>query len=281
MGSRGQSMAKERRRAENGAVRQLAKILGGPSGKQTKSAAENMPFQEGAKVISGPRYETKDGYFGVENGARVDEVNELMGRKNGGMTDKWEASLSEEELQAVKAYTGRGYEFINGHLRRKLSEREENDPINRGFINRIPALDSAIDKYELERPTIFHRIAGGSLLGGATRLEDIKKLIGTVTKPDSGYMSVTASATRDMERQFMWGSIPKDGHDNHIRYHVKVAPGKGIGAYVAGVTSNKIDEREFLFARGAKFRITGAYETERETRHGKVIETHVNLEYVR
>jgi len=29
MGSRGQSMAKERRRAENRAVKQLAKILGG------------------------------------------------------------------------------------------------------------------------------------------------------------------------------------------------------------------------------------------------------------
>ena len=77
-----------------------------------------------------------------------------------------------------------------------------------------------------------------------------------------------------MDKAFVSSSAVKgQGFYGEVKYHIKTPAGKGIGAYVDPISMHKgSSESEFLFQRGSKFRIVGAYEDS----YGNL---HCNMEY--
>lgn len=186
--------------------------------------------------------------------AYLESANKALGFGNGGETDKWMAGLSGDESSAFKYYTRRGYSKINNSLRRD-KEIDPNSPLGK----KINAMDNAINRYDLKEPIVFHRAIDGKMLGlkkpdmeklfygGDNRdaLKVIQSKVGQVVY-DKGYAS--SSAARDAS----WGSF------NPIMCHIKTPAGKGIGAYLSGLSSYGSRESEFLFGRRSGFKITGA-----------------------
>lgn len=85
----------------------------------------------------------------------IGDANAAMGYGNGGEADQWTKALSKEEKRAINNYSRRGYDKINGTLRR-LKDGKDVDP-NTPVGKRITAMEDAIDRYNLDRPTVFTR----------------------------------------------------------------------------------------------------------------------------
>lgn len=177
-----------------------------------------------------------------------------LGLDNGGETDRWMGSLSPEETQAVSDYTGSAYEELNDALRR---ERDFDDDGNFDYPELDRQLEKAIDKFNLERNTTFTRGSSAALLGGAGTVEEINAMKGSIVH-DRAYTSSSAHTG--------------GGFDGEVIYHIKTPKGKGIGAYVRGLSHFK-NEDEFLFNKGSAFKVLNAYEDS----WGQV---HCNLRYM-
>ena len=176
-----------------------------------------------------------------------------LGLNNGGEADRWMGDLSPEETQAVSDYTSDAYEELNEAL------RQERD--FKGSSYNYPELDrqleKAIDKFNLEHNTTFIRGSSSALLGGAGTVEEINAMKGSIVH-DKAYTSTSAHTG--------------GGFDGEVVYHINTPKGKGIGAYVRGLSHFK-NENEFLFNKGSAFKIMNAY----EDNWGQV---HCNLKYV-
>ena len=181
----------------------------------------------------------------------ADEIQKKIGN------EAWEERLTEDEEHALDMYMNRDYAFrrMNGALR-----DPDGAPADEQTQALIDDLGSALDKSYLKENVIVTRRSDASLLGGADTAAQVREMYGDVVV-DPGFASASAKAdytafknTRPME------------------YHIKV-PGRqsGVGAYVQNFAESK-NEYEFLFNRGASFRVLGAYE-----QGGK---THVNMEWV-
>lgn len=169
-------------------------------------------------------------------------------------SNEWNNSLSYEENQAVKEYTGSAYTDFNGELRgyppyMSESQREE-------LHESIDNLTNALDRYELQENTVFHRGASPKLLGGAETVDEIRGMIGSVVV-DKGFTSAGIT-------------IGESFYDKPLLFHIATSKGSGIGAYIG--KQNSFGEKEFLFNRGSAFKITGAYE-----KGGQV---NINMTYV-
>lgn len=177
------------------------------------------------------------------------ESHEGLGYGNGGTTDQWIKGLKSSEQDAIQWYTGSAYGPFNDALRNE-------EPLNKKQFKNDQLLQSAMDKYELDKPTVFHRGSSSDLLGGANTVDQINAMVGQVVS-DKAYLSTSAHS--------------KGGFGGEIKYHISTSAGKGIGAYVMPI-SYFPNENEFLFRKGSAFKITGAYEE-----NGQV---HCNLEYI-
>lgn len=172
--------------------------------------------------------------------------------------ESWEKRLTDGQKEALDMYINRDDAFrrINEALRNPEAQA---DPETQRLID---GLGSALDDSYLKENIIAVRRSDDKLIRGAETAADVKRMYGQVVT-DPGFMS--ASAKVDFK--------PYEG-TRDVEYHIKV-PGRqsGVGAYVRNFAEggNK-EEYEFLFNRGASFRIEGAYET-----YGKL---HVNMTYV-
>ena len=173
-----------------------------------------------------------------------------LGLGNGGETDKWMAGLTDMERKSIVKYTGSGYTSINEYLRGQIS----GSPVLKSVVGNI---EKAVNKFNLENPTVFHRGSSAGLLGGANSVTDINKMVGQVVV-DKGFTSTSATSGKGFTHK-------------PIQYHIQTPSGKGIGAFVQGM-SNFASENEFVFNHGSGFKILGAYQ-----KHGEV---HVNMRYI-
>lgn len=176
-----------------------------------------------------------------------------MGSGNGGEADRWGDSLTNNESIAVYQYTqaGKTYRILNEELRKNGETTS--------FKSLDKNLEKALDKYTLEKPTVFERGSSADLLGGATTADEINAMVGSVVV-DRAYTS-SASHTGG-------------GFGGEVCYHISTPSGKGIGAYVDGVSALK-GEDEFLFNKGGMYKITGAYSNPNDSYN-----VHVNMEWI-
>ncbi len=164
----------------------------------------------------------------------------------------WEQSLSADEQKSIKRYSNFLFYSINGTLRNYTNPNRYKDPdIIKDAIN----IESAINKYELKKETVFTRYTNSDFLGGAATESDIRKMVGSIIH-DDGFCSSTSGSKR-IEDTF--------NNDGNIKFLIKTPPGKGIGAYIKNI-SEKGDENEFLFNRGSDFEISDV-----KTEAGKIV----------
>ena len=135
-------------------------------------------------------------------------------------------------------YTGDGYSNINSYLR----GYDNGNKYSIDYIKaQIKSIDKAIASYELAAPIITYRSINSDAF--CEYLDNIEASIG-IEYSDKAFMST--SPTLDSP------ALNKD-----LLMTIKLPSGKGIGAYIDGY--NGLGEKEFLLARGSKFRITNAY----------------------
>lgn len=171
----------------------------------------------------------------------VKESENALGYGNGGETDKWMAGLSEAEKEAVRKYTGSSYSDMNSALR-----EDDYDNLSGYLKKRINNLEAALDKFNLEKPTVFVRGSGTELLNGASTVAEINAMKGQLVV-DKGFTSSSATA----KGSFDW---------KPVIYHINTPSGKGIGGYVRGISGYGSFENEFLFNKGSAYVIKRGYE---------------------
>lgn len=166
-----------------------------------------------------------------------------------GMYPDWERSVSQDEREASVYYTTDAYREINKYLRGKNLD-EAPDKIK----NTVRDIDTAMKKFNLTENITVFRGGSNKLVGGASTLEEIKALVGTVVR-DNGIMStaVTQSAA--------WSST-----GNNIGYEIQIPKGRGRGIFIDPISHYK-GEQEFMVARATNYKITGAY----ADAHGNII----------
>lgn len=213
----------------------------------------------GAEEKTGDRTKV-DGYNVYDSKS---EIESAMGLGTGGEADRWKKRLTPAEEYYAEAYTGNDHRMINEFERKGIVKGDTVEKL----MHRNDILESALDKAVVEKPMLVNRSSSDDLLGGAHTVADIRKMFGQRVT-DRGFMSSEISPTTSASRPY--GS--KHG-EHQIFYHIKVPSGKGIGAYMRGVSPGAKQEQEFLFNRGATFKILGAY----EDATGR---THVNLKWI-
>lgn len=160
------------------------------------------------------------------------EYKELMAQTK---TPEWEKSMTSSESKAVTWYTGSAFWDLNQKLREVSDE-----PLTPTQKKNVALMDAALAKTELTEPLAVYRGSGPELLGGASTVGEIKKLIGA-TVTDSGFVSSSVSKA---------GSFSEP-----IAYKIIVPAGKGHGGYVNNISQHQ-SEMEFLMPRNSSFRIT-------------------------
>ena len=166
-----------------------------------------------------------------------DEHRGLLAKRNSS-NGKWERNLTSHQRYVLNDYTSDGYSNINSYLRGYDNGEKYSIDYVKG---EIAALDKAIADFELREPIITYRSINSDAFW--RNLNDITSLIGTEYS-DPAFMST--SPTKDS------GALNKD-----LLMTIKLPKGKGIGAYIDQY--NGLKEKEFLLARGSRFKITNAH----------------------
>lgn len=218
-----------------------AKGGGGGGGAQWDGDAKNYELNS----------QNSGGYVVNES---LQESYDNLGYTNGGETDKWMNGLSQKERDAFWHYSEDSDPY-NDYMRKRTDyiTNEEKTEINR--------IRNQMENFELEKPMIFHRGSGAALLGGASTVEEVRAMIGK-NVVDDAFTSCAATRGKGF---------------SGIRYHIMTPTGKGIGAFMQGVSTFGSSENEFLFNSGSVFKIIGAYEG---GSHYKDSGLNVNLLYV-
>lgn len=195
----------------------------------------------------------------IEYGS-IEDAERGLGFRNGGETDKWMQSLTTDEFEAVADYSDSYFAEINESLRKGRpfqTGRQDYDDDGYDYNKTDKNIETALGKFNLEKPTVFIRGSDSRLLGGASTVDGINAMVGKVVH-DRGYTSTSTN---------------KEGiFESPMIYHISTPSGKGIGAYISGVSYWDKGESEFLFNKGSAFKIKGAY------KEGSKV--HVNLDYV-
>lgn len=153
---------------------------------------------------------------------------------------KWQNNLTLDQTRAVRDYTGDDYEPINNLLREIWTRKEANDAYQGETtpVTQIFNIDQALKKAELKEPITVYRTC---------EREFLDKLQEGSVFHDEGYGSTSV--------------LPEVVASGDVHMEVDVPAGKGIGAYVAGL-SWKEEEYEFLLARGADYYVEKIEERE-------------------
>lgn len=161
----------------------------------------------------------------------INKLNEVSNSKT------WDTSLSDSEYNAVKYYTGSGYNSINGALYstpfNQMSESKQETVQN---------LEAAINKFELYEGITVTRASDFKLFGAGNgetmTMAQIKDVLAQNNNKLvlNGFLSTGANMN----------GAEIDG--SGLVVHYKVPPSIGAGAYVNPISSHKGSwENEFLF----------------------------------
>lgn len=146
--------------------------------------------------------------------------------------ESWASSLSPNELNAVKVYTGNGYSNINATL------RGISDGYEPGMREHSENLHIALSRASTPCNYTVYRGASEAALGDYNNLSD-EELVGHVIR-DRGFMSTSL----DKERAF----------GGNIQFIIDV-PAGSHGAYVSSISSVGKYEEEVLLDKGQMMRI--------------------------
>lgn len=220
-----------------------------PTPAKAKSTAKAAPEEE-RKPMQTVKF--KDAREATEyfRGSTYDSRLGTSGRKNGWNVrpednkpaTKWENKLTHNQKEYITSYTGDNYDYINKNLRGLLDDKEANEwivPPNEmltGKKNTIKAhveqIDKALDKYELKENLTVYRTCEREFL------DQIK--VGSIFH-DDGYGSTSV--------------VPVPVASGDVFFEIGVPKGKGVGAYVDGLSWKECEEFEFLLGRGADYKI--------------------------
>lgn len=155
----------------------------------------------------------------------------------------WQNRLTGDQERCIADYTGNNYQPINDYLRGFITRKEANyDIIGDYTVSQyIKNIDAAINKYDLKEPITVYRTC---------EREFVDMLEVGSTFHDNGYGSTSVLST------------PVASGD--VFFEIQVPSGKGVGAYVDGLSWKEGEEFEFLLNRGANYHIVS-----KEVRNGK------------
>lgn len=146
----------------------------------------------------------------------------------------WSDSLSSNERNAVKDYTGTAYLNINSVLRGKESS------FDAGNREKAKAIHSALSKSHLPQSCTVYRGASKEALGKYANLPD-EALVGKIIS-DDGFMSTSLNSS--------------DSFGGEVKLEIDVPAGAN-GAYVGHISRAGHYESEVLFDCGQVMQITG------------------------
>lgn len=160
------------------------------------------------------------------------------------MYKTWYDSLSDQENQSIRNYTGDDYSGINGLLRNRMTKKmvdSWNQFAQEGYTvqEMIGNIESGIDKFTLNDPIKVFRTCDPNILDSAT----FKK--GTIFK-DNAFVSTT--------------TITDKVASGNVVMEIEVPSGKGIGAWINPMSGKADEEYEFLINRGAMFEVGEVYQ---------------------
>lgn len=189
---------------------------------------ETKKFQESRSVdeyFRGSIYESQLGGINRTRGYGVRE-------EDGKPATKWQKSLTFDQTNAIERYTGNDYEPLNNFLRGIWDKEEARDNLTGDYsLNKeIGLIDAGIKKFDLKEPITVYRTCEREFID---RLQE-----GSIFH-DEGYGSTSLLP------------IPVASGDVHME--IDVPAGKGVGAYLEGVSWKEGEEFEFLLARGADY----------------------------
>ena len=124
----------------------------------------------------------------------------------------------------------------------------------------IRRMTEALDEAAVEVPFVCQRISTGDLIGFQVQptVEQIRALAGKEVK-DPGFVSASPT-NRENYKFFGLGGTGVGDPRGVVHYHIRVPVSDGAGGLLnQGVRGNN----EFLFNRGGRFRVLGAYEDDR------------------
>ena len=145
---------------------------------------------------------------------------------------KWYNSLTFNQTNAITDYTGEQYQPINNYLRDIWTKKEAEGQYygHDTLTKEIKNIDAALKKSKLDKTITVYRTVEREFL-------DKLKVGGTFH--DDGYGSTSIQP------------LPVASGDVHME--IVVQKGKGVGAYVDGLSYKEGEEFEFLLARGADY----------------------------
>lgn len=208
------------------------------------------PFSNGEMFPSAPRCRCTLTYGIDESALREDVAQEAPGGFRPDMSNKemdaWArenfgvkaADLTADQLEALRAYQGAGYQRINPFLRGKIKPSDTST-----LKGRIKHIDDVMKRSEVPEDVTVLRAMGQSAFGD-TPLED---LVGKVFQ-DKGYMSTALK-----------NKPPADFAQKRVIMNLKVPRGTR-GVYMSDIAKERRfkAEQELLLDRGLKFKVTDA-----------------------
>lgn len=210
---------------------------------EAQAAEAQAAEQEPEVDYNKPLTDGQDGYAVFHS---MSAAESAMGYGNGGEADQWQQKLTQNQLHGLQSYTGTGYHSMNDWL------RGETGYISDVMRARARSLQHALDKYTLQAPTVTHRGTGPEVLGlpaGASPQEIV-----TVVK------ALISSGGRITDKGFTSSAVNESSKfDKPVIIHAQTPAGKGIGAFVSGVSSVGKGESEFLYNSGSHFTPLGVY----------------------
>lgn len=215
-------------------------------------------------------------YRTFETGEKANEFFYYDGEEQGLLARKrskhaqWEKSLTQEEDEAIRDYTGGGYSDLNKYLRR-VGDWQDIDAEKEEFL--VKGLDSAISRYELKDNIRVQRGVMNDVIDRLAEENDIQEslseLVGKKYR-EAGYSSTTV--LRDNGVATAKPTI----------LDIEIPPGIGRGAYVNQLAGQYQDtEYEFLIRRGATFTIKEVREEEIMGEYHYYIKMVMDVEQIR
>ena len=196
-----------------------------------------------------------------------EEAYQFFGVGTGGEYDKWEKGFQDEQgkntgqERAFAAYSmdpmmynaltrneigpygeGGTYQEINSALR---GSRGDDRKYSQEMKKQIGAMDAALDRFDLQKPIVVHRISGAEMLGGLTDPTDIEDIFKGRVIRDPGFISTSV--------------LDKSDFQGTIHCIITIPAGKGRGAFISPISVFGERESEFLLKRNTAFVVKKAY----------------------
>lgn len=147
--------------------------------------------------------------------------------------------LTEDQKDAIEAYTSVGASKCNGYLRNPKAHTSLDMS---SITDMIKQLDDAINKFYLPESIKTYRAVDGAV--AFPDIIDLSELIGK-DYIDVGFMSTTPLVDTVHDYANMW--------DCNTIFEINLNKGKGKGAYINELSLFKDEEYEFLLKRDSKF----------------------------